>query len=119
MIVIVELKPIQAMPLDTMMPDAHPKSLRLLWQMLRWTPSQRISAESALKDPYLNEYHNPSDEPVCTSPLDSKFDEDKVMAGSQFVTIELMTVQCLVMAGSQSVTIEFMTLRYLVLLCCV
>lgn len=95
MIAIVELKPTQAVPLNTMMPGAHPKSLRLLQKMLRWNPSQRISVQSALQDLYLNQYHNPSDEPVCTSPLDSTFDEDKVMAGSQFVTTELVTMRCL------------------------
>jgi len=75
---IVELKPTQAVPLNTLLPNAHPKSLRLLQKMLRWNPSERISVELALKDLYLNKYHNPSDEPVCTKRLDFTFDEDKV-----------------------------------------
>lgn len=61
------------------MPDAHPKSLRLLQKMLRWNPAERISAESGLQDLYLNKYHNPSDEPVCARRLDFQFDEDEVV----------------------------------------
>jgi len=48
--------------------------------MLRWNPLERISVESALKDLYLNSYHNPTDEPVCTARLDLMFDEDQVAA---------------------------------------
>jgi len=46
--------------------------------MLQWNPTKRISAESALRDLYLNSYYNPSDEPVCTKQLDITVDEDKV-----------------------------------------
>jgi len=75
---IIELKPTEFVPLNTKMPNAHPKSLKLLQKMLQWNPSERISVQAALKDLYLNEYHNPLDEPDCTSQLDFKFDEDKV-----------------------------------------
>ena len=75
---IAELKPTQAVPLNTLMPGAHAKSLRLLQKMLRWSPSERISVESALQDLYVNHYHNPSDEPVCQTCLNFTFDEDKV-----------------------------------------
>ena len=76
--VVDELKPTQSTPLNTLLPLAHAKALRLLQQMLQWNPTKRISAESALRDLYLNSYYNPSDEPVCTKQLDITFDEDKV-----------------------------------------
>jgi len=71
--------PTQAMPLDTLLPNANRKSRRLLQQMLQWNPTERISVESALRDLYLNSYSNPSDEPVCNRQLDCTFDEDKVV----------------------------------------
>jgi len=77
---VVGLKPTKAVPpLNSLLPNAHPKSLRLLQQMLRWNPAKRISVESALHDLYLNEYHDPSNEPVCTRPLDFTFDEEMVL----------------------------------------
>jgi len=72
------------MPLDTVLPNAHPKALRLLQQMLRWNPAERISDELALQDLYLNHYHNPSDEPVCNIQLAFEFDEEKVLLHSHF-----------------------------------
>jgi len=88
---VVELKPTQAVPLNALLPNAHPKSLRLLQKMLRWNPSERISVESALKDLYLNNYHNPTDEPVCTKRLDLTFDEDKVITGC-YITCKIVAL---------------------------
>ena len=90
-IYIVELKQTHAVPISTLLPNAHPKSLRLLQKMLRWNPSERISVESALKDLYLNNYHNPTDEPVCTKQLDFTFDEDQVAIGV-FVTFKVVAL---------------------------
>ena len=82
----------KAAPLETLIPGAFPMSLGLLKQMLRWNPTERISAERALQDPYIADYHNPSYEPVCTRRLDFKFDEDQV-GSSQFITLEIIIVQ--------------------------
>jgi len=90
---IVELKQTEDKPLEILTLGAHPESLKLLKQMLRWNPTERISVEQALHDPYVTDYHDPLDEPVCTRRLDFKFDEDKVHIG-QFVTLEIITSQC-------------------------
>lgn len=37
----------------------------LLRKCLVFNPKKRITAEEALKHPYVNQFHNPSDEPTC------------------------------------------------------
>lgn len=43
--------------------------LDLLQQMLIINPAKRITVEKALNHPYLAEYHNPDDEPICDRPF--------------------------------------------------
>jgi len=89
---VVELKPTKAVPLNTMLPGAHPKALRLLQRMLCWNPAERISVDAALADLYLNQYHNPADEPVCTRRLDCTFDECQVTGRPSLIVMTCSTV---------------------------
>ncbi|ODQ77200.1 hypothetical protein BABINDRAFT_42140 [Babjeviella inositovora NRRL Y-12698] len=61
-------------PFSQLYPNANPDGLDLLEKMLTLDPSQRITAEEALEHPYLNVWHDPSDEPVCTSKFDFSFE---------------------------------------------
>eukprot|EP00917_Polyrhabdina_sp_WS-2016_P026131 GHVP01056117.1.p1 GENE.GHVP01056117.1~~GHVP01056117.1.p1 ORF type:complete len:474 (-),score=68.11 GHVP01056117.1:497-1918(-) len=62
--------------------NAPENSLDLLSLLLQFSPDKRISAEDAMKHPFVNEFHNPDDEPVCdriiTIPIDDnqKFNVD-------------------------------------------
>ncbi|KAL8269625.1 hypothetical protein Esti_006445 [Eimeria stiedai] len=60
--------------LEDCFPDAPPAALDLLKQLLQFNPFKRISAEKALEHPYVRQFHNPDDEPVCghiiTIPID-------------------------------------------------
>lgn len=51
-------------------PTANPLAIDLLENMLDLDPCRRIDVESALKHPYIAQYHDPSDEPVA-----AKFDD--------------------------------------------
>jgi len=37
----------------------------LLQKLLQFNPEKRITAEEALRHPYLAQFHNPADEPLC------------------------------------------------------
>lgn len=62
------------LPLQRVFRDASPEALDLLRRMLQFNPNKRITAEEALRHPYLAQFHNPADEPVChhtiTIPID-------------------------------------------------
>ncbi|XP_075920587.1 mitogen-activated protein kinase 1-like [Petromyzon marinus] len=50
-------------------PSASADALDLLDKMLAFNPDQRISVEKALEHPYLQQYYDPTDEPVAEAPF--------------------------------------------------
>ncbi|KAM8814162.1 mitogen-activated protein kinase 7 isoform 2-T2 [Rhynchonycteris naso] len=70
------LPPRQPVPWETVYPGADRQALSLLGRMLRFEPSARISAASALRHPFLAKYHDPDDEPDCAPPFDFAFDRE-------------------------------------------
>ena len=70
-----EMRPTVAVkPLAQMLDGASAECVDLLQKMLQFNPANRISAEDALKHPYLEKLHDPTDEPTCPD----KFHWDKV-----------------------------------------
>uniref|UniRef100_A0A8K9XCX5 mitogen-activated protein kinase n=1 Tax=Oncorhynchus mykiss TaxID=8022 RepID=A0A8K9XCX5_ONCMY len=59
-------------PWNRLFPNADPKALDLLDKMLTFNPHKRIEVEEALAHPYLEQYYDPTDEPVAEAPF--KFD---------------------------------------------
>ena len=45
-----------------MIPDASEDSVDLLKKLLRFNPDKRLTAEQALKHPYVRRFHNPTEE---------------------------------------------------------
>lgn len=64
-------------PWARLYPNAHPQALDLLERMLTFNPNNRITVESALEHPYLEQYYDPNDEPVAQEPfrLDMELDD--------------------------------------------
>ncbi|KAK0387348.1 hypothetical protein NLU13_5661 [Sarocladium strictum] len=58
----------------SLFPNANPDALDLLDKMLAFDPSSRISVEEALEHPYLQIWHDASDEPVCPTTFDFAFE---------------------------------------------
>ena len=56
-------------PFPALFPNANPDALDLLDKMLAFDPSSRISVEQALEHPYLQIWHDASDEPECPTGL--------------------------------------------------
>ncbi len=44
--------------------------------MLALNPDTRITVEDALKDPYLEQMHDPEDEPIFEGKMDFSFETD-------------------------------------------
>ncbi|KHJ46133.1 hypothetical protein D918_03797 [Trichuris suis] len=53
---------------------ASENAIDLLRRMLVLDPDQRINATDALAHPYLSQFHDPDDEPVC-EPIDFMFEK--------------------------------------------
>ena len=46
-------------------PQREEHAVDLSLQLLEFNPEKRITAEEALRHPYLAQFHNPADEPSC------------------------------------------------------
>ena len=54
--------------------DVNPHAVDLLEKMLLFDPKKRITTTQALEHPYLAEYHEPSEEIICTQTFSFDFD---------------------------------------------
>ncbi|KAJ3223964.1 Mitogen-activated protein kinase [Clydaea vesicula] len=73
------LPKMKKIPFETFFLDANPLALDLLEKLLKFDPAERITGEpieEALEHPYLNSYHDVSDEPVCDKFFDFSFEKE-------------------------------------------
>lgn len=61
-------------PFPSLFPNSNPDALDLLDRMLAFDPSSRISVEQALEHPYLQIWHDASDEPDCPTTFNFEFE---------------------------------------------
>ncbi|KAH8680557.1 mitogen-activated protein kinase SLT2/MPK1-like protein [Xylariales sp. PMI_506] len=61
-------------PYHHLFPNASPDALHLLDLMLAFDPASRISVEAALQHPYLQAWHDETDEPDCPTPFNFDFE---------------------------------------------
>lgn len=57
-------------------PGADPGLLAMLGRLLAFNPEQRLTVETALAQPYLEEYYDPNDEPTANQPFQYEFEID-------------------------------------------
>eukprot|EP01132_Coremiostelium_polycephalum_P004746 gene4746-5923_t len=59
------LPPSHPRSLADMYPHASAEALDLLRKLLQFNPDKRITADEALIHPFVQQFHNPADEPAC------------------------------------------------------
>ena len=57
-------------------PTASDDALDLLRNLLQFNPTKRLSAEQALKHPYVAQFHNPQEEPICDKKIFIPIDDN-------------------------------------------
>jgi len=63
-------------PWNRLFPNADNRALDLLDKMLTFNPNKRIGIEEALAHPYLEQYYDPNDEPICEEPFTYEMEFD-------------------------------------------
>lgn len=71
-------------PLTEVFPNASEDAMNLLESLLQFNPEKRLTADEALKHPYLAQFHNPDDEPVLTKPVQIPIDDNKRLTISEY-----------------------------------
>ena len=57
-------------------PKASPEAIDLMVSLMRFNPNERISADDALKHPYVAAFHNARDEPCAPHPITISLPDD-------------------------------------------
>lgn len=84
-------------------PNSNPDALDLLDRMLAFDPSSRISVEDALEHPYLQIWHDASDEPTCPTTFDFRFEVvDDIHEMRKMIYNEVMNFRAVVRQQSQA-----------------
>lgn len=74
------LPPTKAKKLRDVFPTASDEALDLLKNLMHFNPGKRLTAEQALKHPYVAQFHNPDDEPICTKRINIPIDDNQKFA---------------------------------------
>lgn len=72
--------------LKDLLPDAPTDGLDLLQSLLQFNPDKRLTAEEALKHPYLAKFHNPSEEHMLTYDVVPPVDDDVQLSVAEYRT---------------------------------
>ncbi|SPO31832.1 related to MAP kinase [Ustilago trichophora] len=73
-----------AVPLEKLYPNANPEALDLVAKLLTWDPDQRLTAEQALRHPWLKAYHESNARWQPPQPFDKFADVEFIHSLRQF-----------------------------------
>uniref|UniRef100_V5EUX2 Mitogen-activated protein kinase n=2 Tax=Kalmanozyma brasiliensis (strain GHG001) TaxID=1365824 RepID=V5EUX2_KALBG len=75
-----------AVPLEKLYPNANPEALDLVAKLLTWDPDQRLTAEEALRHPWLKAYHESNARWQAPQPFDKFAEVEFIHSLRQFKT---------------------------------
>merc|ERR1711964_21767 len=70
------LPPTKQRPFREVFPNATPNALDLLKKLLIFNPNKRIDVFEALQHPYVAQFHNVEDEPICPREIRIPIDDN-------------------------------------------
>jgi mitogen-activated protein kinase 15 len=70
------LPPTKTKKLRDIFPTASDDALDMLKNLLHFNPSKRLTAEECLAHPYVAQFHNPDEEPICTKKINIPIDDN-------------------------------------------
>ncbi|SNX88066.1 related to MAP kinase [Melanopsichium pennsylvanicum] len=73
-----------AVPLENLYPNANPEALDLVAKLLTWDPDQRLTADQALKHPWLKAYHESNAKWQPPQPFDRFVEVEFIHSLNQF-----------------------------------
>lgn len=73
-----------AVPLEKLYPNANPEALDLVAKLLTWDPDQRLTAEQALRHPWLKAYHESNSRWQPPQPFDQFTEVEFIHSLRQF-----------------------------------
>jgi len=59
-----------------MFPNAPPDAIDLISRLLTFSPDKRLTAEEALRHPFVSQFHSPADEPICEHSITLPISDD-------------------------------------------
>ena len=74
------LPPTKPKKLRDVFPTASDDALDMLKNLMHFNPGKRLTAEQCLKHPYVAQFHNPDDEPICTKRINIPIDDNQKFA---------------------------------------
>ena len=64
-------------PIRELVPNADPVAVDFIQKCLMFRPSKRMTAEEALKHPFVKRFHKPEEEPICVKDMTFPLDDNR------------------------------------------
>ena len=71
------IPPTKKVSLDSVFPTASEDAIDLMKQLMKFNPKDRLTVEEALEHPYVSQFHNIDNEPVCKKIITIPIDDNK------------------------------------------